>query len=148
MERFTVGWKRRPPLYGPNAELNCTRYPLLTCTCPLSSSQTTRNCITRSGTAATLRAVLYSGFFSKRDEFSRVETSSVIANEVSLECVEKMVRRGDRRYLCKPVQILVRMVDSTWSFSFGGTNVCICRFENGCCWRSCDTVLGITLKPW
>lgn len=33
--------------------------------------------MTRSGTAATLRAVLYSGFFSKREEFSRVETSSV-----------------------------------------------------------------------
>jgi len=31
----------------------------------------------RSGMAATLRAVRYSGFFSKREEFSRVELSSV-----------------------------------------------------------------------
>ena len=38
------------------------------------------------------------------------------------------------------------MVDSTWSLSFGGTDVCIYRFENGCCWLSCDVVLGITLK--
>lgn len=32
--------------------------------------------MTRSGMAAILRAVLYSGFFWKSDEFSRVETSS------------------------------------------------------------------------
>lgn len=25
LEGRTVGWKRRPPLYGPIAELNCTR---------------------------------------------------------------------------------------------------------------------------
>ena len=29
IEGFTEGWKRRPPLYGPIAELNCTRYPVL-----------------------------------------------------------------------------------------------------------------------
>lgn len=32
--------------------------------------------MTRSGMAATSRAVLYSGFFWKREEFSRVEASS------------------------------------------------------------------------
>jgi len=31
----------------------------------------------RSGIAATFKAVRYSGFFSKREEFSRVELSSV-----------------------------------------------------------------------
>ena len=31
------GWNRRPPLHGPNAWLNCTRKPLLTCASPLSS---------------------------------------------------------------------------------------------------------------
>ena len=76
MDRLTVGWNLSPPLYGPKAELNCTRYPRLTCNWPLSSSQHTRNWITRSGIAATLRAVRYSGFFLKREEFSRVETSS------------------------------------------------------------------------
>lgn len=78
MDKFTVGWKRRPPLYGPKAELNCTRYPRLTWTWPLSSSQTTRNWMTRSGIAATWRAILYSGFFWKREEFSRVDASSII----------------------------------------------------------------------
>lgn len=33
--------------------------------------------MTRSGTAATVRAFLYSGFFSKSEEFSSVEASSV-----------------------------------------------------------------------
>ena len=41
--RFTEGCKRSPPLYGPIALLNCTRYPVFTCTCPLSSTQGTRN---------------------------------------------------------------------------------------------------------
>ena len=38
------------------------------------------------------------------------------------------------------------MDNSTWWLSFGGTNVVLCRFENGCCWWSCDVVLGIALK--
>ena len=37
MLRFTVGWKRRPPLYGPRALLNWTRKPRLTWVTPLSS---------------------------------------------------------------------------------------------------------------
>ena len=40
--------------------------------------------MTRSGMAATLRAVLYSGFFWKREEFSRVETSSIFARQGQL----------------------------------------------------------------
>ena len=47
--RYTDGWNLRPPLYGPIALLNCTRYPLFTCTLPLSSTHGTRNIITRSG---------------------------------------------------------------------------------------------------
>ena len=54
--------------------------------------------------------------------------------------------REDRRYLCKPVRILVRMDNSTWSLSFGGTNVFLYRFENGCCWWCRNVVLGIRLK--
>ena len=69
----------------------------------------------------------------------------MIANEVSQECTEMLTSRGDRRYLCKPVQILVRMDSSTWWLSFGGTSVFLRRFENGCCW-SRDVVLGLTLK--
>ena len=49
MLRLTVGWKRRPPLYGPMALLNWMRKPRLTWTSPLSSSQGTRNMICRSG---------------------------------------------------------------------------------------------------
>lgn len=74
--RLTVGWNLNPPLYGPRALLNCTRYPRLTWTWFLSSSQTTRNWMTLSGMETILRAVRYSGFFSKRVEFSRVEASS------------------------------------------------------------------------
>lgn len=74
-----MGWNLRPPLYGPRAELNCTRYPRLTCGSPLSSSQTTRNWMMRSGIETILRAVLYSGWESKRVLCSRVETSSGVA---------------------------------------------------------------------
>ena len=47
--RFTDGWRRSPPLYGPIALLNCTRKPLFTWACPLSSTHGTRNVIIRSG---------------------------------------------------------------------------------------------------
>ena len=76
MERLTVGWNLRPPLYGPRAELNWTRKPRLAWHSPLSFSQVTRNWMTRSGMAETARALRYSGFFSKREELSRVEESS------------------------------------------------------------------------
>ena len=49
MDRLTEGWKRMPPLYGPIALLNCTRYPKLTCISPLSSTQGTRKVKIRSG---------------------------------------------------------------------------------------------------
>lgn len=49
MPRFTEGWKRRPPLYGPRALLNSTRKPRLTWTRPLSSVHGTRKMICRSG---------------------------------------------------------------------------------------------------
>ena len=47
----TDGWKRMPPLYGPIELLFCTRQPRCTRILPLSSSQQTRNEITRSGSA-------------------------------------------------------------------------------------------------
>ncbi len=47
--RYTEGWKRSPPLYGPSAELNSTRNPRLTCTTPASSIHGTRKMIWRSG---------------------------------------------------------------------------------------------------
>nr|CRL69072.1 hypothetical protein CPGR_00202 [Mycolicibacter nonchromogenicus] len=49
MPRYTEGWKRRPPLNGPRAELNSTRKPRLICAPPLSSSHGTRKMICRSG---------------------------------------------------------------------------------------------------
>ncbi len=65
-ERFTEGWNRRPPLKGPIAPLNWTRYPRLTWTLPASSVQVTRNEIIRSG--STMRssrpAFSYSGCLS------------------------------------------------------------------------------------
>ena len=47
--RYTEGWKRNPPLYGPRAELNSTRKPRLMCTSPWSSTHGTRKMICRSG---------------------------------------------------------------------------------------------------
>lgn len=45
----TLGWKRRPPLYGPSAELNSTRNPRLTRMFPSSSVHGTRKMSWRSG---------------------------------------------------------------------------------------------------
>ena len=56
IDRFTDGWNLNPPLYGPIAELNCTRYPMFTCTSPLSSTHGTRNVSTRSG--STIRSII------------------------------------------------------------------------------------------
>src|SRR5690606_15167758 len=55
-DKDTDGWKRIPPLYGPIAPLNCTRYPMFTCTLPLSSTHGTRNVKTRSG--STIRSII------------------------------------------------------------------------------------------
>lgn len=74
-----MGWNRRPPLYGPNAELYWTRKPRLAWTSPLSFSHVTLNWMIRSGMAATWSAFLYSGCFSNRLLFSRVEESSRMA---------------------------------------------------------------------
>ena len=52
IERFTDGWKRMPPLYGPRTLECCTRQARLTRTPPASSTQTTRNWITRSGSSS------------------------------------------------------------------------------------------------
>ena len=49
MDWFTDGWKRRPPLYGPMAELNCTLYPRFTWFTPLSSVHGTLNVTILSG---------------------------------------------------------------------------------------------------
>src|SRR5699024_7788718 len=49
MPRYTLGWKRSPPLYGPSAELNSTRKPRFTWTRRSSSIQGTRKMIWRSG---------------------------------------------------------------------------------------------------
>ncbi len=63
MPRFTEGWKRSPPLYGPMALFISMRKPRLTWTSPRSSTQGTRNRITRSGSMMRSRifAVRYSG---------------------------------------------------------------------------------------
>ena len=51
---LTVGWKRSPPLYGPSVLLNCTRYPVLTWICWLSSIHSTLNLMILSGTTRRL----------------------------------------------------------------------------------------------
>src|SRR5690606_6597891 len=61
MLRFTLGWNRRPPLYGPSAELNSTRKPRLICTVPLSSTHGTRKMICRSGSHSRWMTLAYSG---------------------------------------------------------------------------------------
>ena len=45
MLRFTLGWKRSPPLYGPSAELNWTRKPRLISIWPASVTHGTRKMI-------------------------------------------------------------------------------------------------------
>ena len=74
--RFTDGWKRSPPLYGPIALLNCTLKPLFTCTLPLSSTQGTRNIICLSGSTilSSNEAFSNSGCFSNTGS-SDVRTS-------------------------------------------------------------------------
>ena len=52
IERFTVGWKRRPPLYGPRALLKPTLKPRFTRTRPASSCQATRKIAWRSGSTS------------------------------------------------------------------------------------------------
>ncbi len=47
--RYTEGWNRSPPLYGPSALLNCTRNPRLIWTSPRSSCQGTRKISCLSG---------------------------------------------------------------------------------------------------
>ena len=66
MPSVTVGWNRRPPLYGPSAELNSTRKPRLMRTRPLSSTHGTRKMICRSGSHSRSRidASAYSGFLA------------------------------------------------------------------------------------
>ena len=64
---LTDGWNLKPPLYGPIALLNCTRYPLLTCTTPLSSIHGTRKEIILSGSTRRSRIErlrYFSSFFS------------------------------------------------------------------------------------
>ncbi len=75
MPRFTEGCKRRPPLYGPMALLNCTRYPVFTCTCPLSSTHGTRNLNCLSGfTRRSRRASLL--YFSSLASITTLRDSS------------------------------------------------------------------------
>ena len=65
-EALTDGCRRRPPLYGPIAELNCTLNPRLTWTLPLSSTHDTRKNICLSG--STILSIIpfasYLGFAS------------------------------------------------------------------------------------
>ena len=61
MDWLTEGWKRRPPLYGPIAELNCTRNPRCTWSLPASSYHGTRNWRTRSGSTMASATGMYSG---------------------------------------------------------------------------------------
>ena len=56
IDGVTARWKRSPPLYGPIAELNCTRYPRLVCTSPSSSIHVTRKVKIRSG--STMRSTI------------------------------------------------------------------------------------------
>ena len=67
----------------------------------------------RSGMETTLRAVLYSGFFWKREEFSRVDTSSAgLPSHVSgFHLSMKMNGRG---YLCTPARTQALGEDWTW----------------------------------
>ena len=55
MERFTDGWKRSPPLYGPSADDCCTLKPRFIWRRPSSSIHGTRKMIALSG--STMRSM-------------------------------------------------------------------------------------------
>ncbi|CAM8493654.1 hypothetical protein ESCOCP365M1_20400 [Escherichia coli] len=84
MERLTDGWKRIPPLYGPMAELNCTRHARLTCTWLRSSTHTTRNWITRSGSTRRSSNDIwrYFGFCSRKGQSVVITSRTACANSV------------------------------------------------------------------
>src|SRR5690606_4733841 len=65
MPWYAEGWNRRPPLYGPRAELNSTRNARLIRTRPASSTHGTRKMIWRSGSQIRSRtaASTYCGCF-------------------------------------------------------------------------------------
>jgi hypothetical protein len=67
--------------------------------------------MTLSGMDATIRAFLYSGFFSKSEEFSSVETSSV-HRHVSVR--DDNESRTMSAHLCKPARILALARGSTF----------------------------------
>ena len=73
---FTDGWKRKPPLYGPMALLNCTLYPLFTWTAPLSSIHGTLKETTLSGSVKRSRIPSLRYFSSLASMTSFKESSS------------------------------------------------------------------------
>ncbi len=64
--RSTEGCNRKPPLYGPIALLNWTRYALLTCVWAASSTQATRKSICRSGVVKRSKIACLRYFSSSR----------------------------------------------------------------------------------
>ena len=91
-DKLTLGWKRRPPLYGPIAELNWTRKPRFTWTFPASSTHGTRNIMIRSGsTSLSIRpASSYSGCFSTTG--SRLSKTSSTACRNSFSFAQRLER--------------------------------------------------------
>jgi len=93
MLRFTDGWNLNPPLYGQIAELNCTLYPLLTCTFPASSVQATRNIMIRSGSTILSRSawVVYFWFFSRKVASDSMTSVTAWWNSGSWGCADCML---------------------------------------------------------
>ena len=97
MPRYTVGWKRSPPLYGPIALDISTRYPRFTRTSPRSSTQETRNEMTRSGSTnrSSTLASRYSGCRSRHSSSDPAASRTACRNSGSFEflAVTSAIRR-------------------------------------------------------
>ena len=85
MPRYTVGWKRSPPLYGPIALDISTRCPRFTRTSPRSSTQETRNEMTRSGSTnrSSTLASRYSGCRSRHSSSDPAASRTACRNSGS-----------------------------------------------------------------
>src|SRR5690625_1441590 len=131
MPRYTLGWNRSPPLYGPSAELNSTRKPRFTWTLRSTYIQGTRKMIWRSGSQS--RRITSPGAYSgclattgpRASKTSRTAwwnsvspglramTSSKMSTSCSSKCATKVSKRVDdaaRPALgdCGPVRIGAR----------------------------------------
>lgn len=97
MLKFTDGWKRKPPLHGPRAWLNCTRKPRFTCVSPLSSAQGTLKMIVRSG--SNKRSSMLTYLEHGTSLFTRTDHNMVRRSKSRRGQVDFMIRKLTQNFL-------------------------------------------------